>query len=117
MTPAAIEATRQATAMREAFRNAKVLPPKQPAKAPAPSKPRKPPRPRATTPEGVLLELVASIKLRASKGLLDLGRPASELVDLLGASDAKQLTLAMTRLGFVRVHRGVLGEVFYRQKP
>jgi hypothetical protein len=113
MKPAAIEATRTANAMQEAFRNAKVLPPKL-AKAPAPVKPR---RPSATTPEGALLALVARIKLRASKGLLDLSKPASEMVGILGASDVKQLTLAMTRLGFVRVHRGVVGEVFYRQKP
>jgi hypothetical protein len=114
--PADIEAKRQANAMQEAFRNAKVLSPKQPAKAPTPGKTTKPPRARATTPESALLELVTRIKLKASNGLLDLSKPASELAGALGAADVKQLTLAMTRLGFVRVHRGVSGVVHYQAK-
>jgi hypothetical protein len=116
MTPAAIEATRQANAMQEAFRNAKVLAPKKPARAPAPTKPSRSPRAPVRLAGDPVGELVARIKLRASKGLVDLTLPASDLVHVLGATDVRQLTLAMTQLGFVRVHRGVTGQVFYRKK-
>jgi hypothetical protein len=116
MTPAAIEQTRQSNAMQEAFRKAKPLAPKKPQPANTPVRASKAPRRATATPEESLNALAASIGLLASKGRLDLSLPAEELIALTGAADARQLFEAMSALGYVRIHRGITGEVFFRGK-
>jgi anti-sigma factor RsiW len=116
MSPAAIEETRQNNAMRDAFRKAKPLAPKKPAPANPPARFSKAPRRAPATPEESLQALIANIGLLASKGLLPLHKPAEELVALTGAADAQQLFAAMASLGYVRIHRGITGQVFFRKK-
>jgi hypothetical protein len=115
MTSEPTAQTRQANAMSEAFRNAKALTRAKAIPERVHRKPRNPLNAVVLTPEASLAELVARIKFALASGLLDLATPASDLVQIYGASDARQLTLAMTRLGFVRVHRGV-GQVVFQMK-
>jgi hypothetical protein len=117
MTAKPIAQTRQANAMCEAFQNAKALAQAKAIPEQVHRKARKAPKAVVLTPQASLAELVARIKFALASGLLDLTTPASDLVQIFGASDARQLTLAMTRLEFVRVHRRVIGQVYYRKKP
>jgi hypothetical protein len=115
MSPFAIEETRHSNAMREAFKRAKPLPQKKPP-GNTPVRASKALRRAAATPEESLNALVAKIGLLASKGLLSLSLPAEELIALTGAADARQLFAAMSALGYVRVHRGLTGQIFFRVK-
>ena len=111
MKPEAIEQTRQKNAMQHAMEQAKARPkaPQKPGVMPT----RKAPRFKPQTPEAAFEALRANIRVRHRHGLLELSKSAAQLVIELGATDQKELALAMVREGFCRVHRGVSGEVFF----
>ena len=112
---AATSETRPKSAMALALEKAKARPAKAPTK-PAAAPTRKPPRFQAKTPQGAFDALLATIRVRARHGLLDLSKEAAALVIELGATDQRQLTMAMTREGYTRIHRGPTGTVFYVRK-
>lgn len=114
MTAATAE-TRQKSAMALALERAKARPAKAPRK-PGAMPTRNPPRFQAKTTEGAFDALLATIRVRERHGLMDLTKEAAALATELGATDTRQLTLAMLKLGYTRIHRGPTGTVFYRKK-